>query len=130
MKGIELPINILIIVVVAVIVLIAVIAMFYPAFNSGSGILTLEAAKTQACQSIVEGLKCDTGIGLNTIIIYDFDADKDNTKGTTDAGTNTGASCPTVGPPASNDNLYMLCQCYYQLSGASLPSDCRKLCGC
>jgi len=133
MKGIELPINALIIIAVAVIVLIAIVAMFYPAFSSGSGTVTLETAKSQACRALAEGNSCSTILGLNTIVIYGFDADKSNTN---NPGTGTGTSCPTLaaaGPPAvpaSQDNLYMLCKCYYQIDVATHPEECRKLCGC
>jgi len=112
MKGIELPINILIIVAVAVIVLIAVIAMFYPAFTSGGGTVSLEQAKQQACRSLSEGYKCSTTIGLNTILVDNYDVSGN-------------------GVPNENvDNLLTMCTRIYRISGANINSDCRKLCGC
>jgi len=109
MKGIELPINILIIVAIAVIVLIAVIAMFYPAFNSGSSTVGLETAKTQACRSLVVGLKCNTTIALNTIRVDNYDV---NGNGFVNEAA---------------DNLDNLCDLKYQTAS---DSDCRKMCNC
>ena len=125
MKGLELPINALIIIVVAVIVMIALIAMFYPAFLSGSSTVTLETAKSQACKALVEGNNCNTTQAvLWNIYVYGFDADKD---GTNNPGPNTGANCQTS---TSQDNLYMLCKCHFQIDPATDASSCRKLCGC
>ena len=60
-KGIELPINILVIVAVAIIVLLGVIALFYSSWFSGTGTISLEAAKGTACNAAVrEGCTVDT----------------------------------------------------------------------
>jgi hypothetical protein len=48
-KGIELPINILVVVAVAVIVLLGVVALYFSGWFSGTAPVTLEAAKAQAC---------------------------------------------------------------------------------
>jgi hypothetical protein len=131
MKGIELPINILIIIAVAVIVLIAVVAMFYPAFSGGGGTVSSDVAKSAACQILVSRQGCtNSAITTSGITISNFDADK---SGGFNPGIATGNSCPTigsVGPPivaTSSDNLYMLCQCYYSVSGDAA---CKNLCGC
>ena len=50
MKGIELPINILIIVVVAIIVLVAIVALFAQSWNPGTKPISLESSKSNACQ--------------------------------------------------------------------------------
>jgi len=148
MKGIELPINILIIVAVAVIVLIAVIAMFYPAFTSGGTVMNSESAKNAACQ-IMMSRNCQAA--TSAITISNFDADKDGLVGT-DAGQLWGwaAGNPCAGPDlplhsgctlastavntcrdpatgAENDNLGSLCKCYYSIT--SEPA-CKQLCGC
>jgi hypothetical protein len=52
MKGIELPINILVIVAVAIIVLLGVVALFYSSWFTGTAPVSLEAAKSQACNSM------------------------------------------------------------------------------
>ena len=49
MKGIELPINILVIVAVAIIVLLGVIALFYSSWFTGTGPVSSQSAITEAC---------------------------------------------------------------------------------
>jgi hypothetical protein len=49
MKGIELPINILVIVAVAIIVLLGIIALFYSSWFTGTGPVTSQTAVSQAC---------------------------------------------------------------------------------
>ena len=124
MKGLELPVNILIIVVIAIIVLIAVVAMFYPAFSSGSDTVSSDVAKTTSCQLLIDR---GCGIDTNTIPISNFDADKDSSKdpgATWEWGVST---CNNDDSTASNDNLAALCDCYYSLKTESA---CMSLCGC
>jgi type II secretory pathway pseudopilin PulG len=116
MKGLELPINILIIVVLAVIVLIAVIALFFPSFYSSSQTVSVESAKSSACQ-VLANLGCVSN--TNSITISNFDADKD---GSLDPGYTVGA-CQTTD---ANDNFYMLCQCYLNAN----EEQCKNTCGC
>jgi hypothetical protein len=125
MKGMELPINTLIILVIAVIVLIAVISVFYPTWHIGIGASSAETAKSAACQKLIDS-NCirDT----NNIVIDDFDADKDEK---IDPGTNWAwtAECkPESGSTNSwGDNLAALCKCYYQVADEAA---CQKLCNC
>ncbi len=49
MKGIELPINILVIVAVAIIVLLGVVALFYSSWFTGTGPVTSQTAVSKAC---------------------------------------------------------------------------------
>jgi len=115
MKGIELPVNILIIIAIAVIVLIALIAMFYPAFVSGGKTVSLDVARSQACRSLVEGYRCDTTTVLANIIVNKFDVDKDG-------------SVNDIGTSDADDNLDNLCLTWYQTAD---DATCRKnLCGC
>ena len=74
MKGLALPINILVIVAVAVIVLISLIAMYYPAFFAGSLVVGVDSAKSAACRSLVEGNAC--GVDPRFIPLENFDGDK------------------------------------------------------
>jgi hypothetical protein len=119
MKGIELPINVLIIVAVAIIVLIAVIAMFYTPVNAGGNSVSLDVAKSQACRSLVIGYNCkDLGgttpastTTLQTIKVDGFDV-KDKI---------TGADVA--------DTLMNLCEKNYNIGSTDAPS-CRKMCGC
>jgi hypothetical protein len=134
MKGIELPINILIIVAVAIIVLIAVVAMFYPAWRNASGTVSSDVAKSAACQLLVErGCGRTSTVNTKDITINNFDADKDGVYGT-DAGNvwtfpgTGGSGCANIvaGAP-ERDNLAALCQCYYSVNSETA---CKTLCGC
>lgn len=118
MKGIELPINVLIILAVAIIVLIAIIAMFYPAFTNGSGTASMDLAKSQACRSLVVGYDCKnsgtntpaTSAGaLGSVKVDNYDVDG------------------LLGPNSVGDTLWNLCTMKYQIS---TDADCRKLCNC
>ena len=68
MKGIELPINTLIILVIALLILIAIIAFFLGVWGPGTSGVTLEATKTSACQRFIslDCLDADL-ISFNTI---------------------------------------------------------------
>jgi len=124
MKGIELPINILVIVAIAIIVLIAMIAMFYPAFLGGGAVINSETAKTRLCQIMVEAKKCN--VNSETITISDFDADRD---GKTDGGSvwTLGTSTCADAAGTGKDNLASLCECYYSIK---TEDNCKKICGC
>jgi len=50
-KGIELPINILVIVAVAIIVLLGVVALFYGSWFNSTQPVTIESVKSQICSS-------------------------------------------------------------------------------
>jgi len=106
MKGVELPINTLIIVVIVLIVFLAILALFFGVWNPGSSVMALESVKSAACQNLVSR-GCEY-IGTAFIIIKDFDADKD---GELDDGSGIDGCGETGGP--SQDNLYMLCKCFY-----------------
>ena len=72
-KGIELPINILVIVAVAIIVLLGVIALFYSAWFPGTVPVTSQAALTQACsQASRQGcaVALPSGITVNAFKAY------------------------------------------------------------
>jgi hypothetical protein len=133
MKGIELPINVLIIIALAIIVLIAVIMMFYGTFNNGSSVMTSDMAKTNACQVLSDkGCTAQT----NTITIPDFDADRDGIVGITDATSGwdwdnmnpSGSGCMNKDlPTSSGDNLASLCACFYSID---TEDKCKSVCGC
>ena len=125
MKGIELPINVLIIVAVAIIVLIALVALFYPNFRSSGTTVNSDIYKSAACQIMIDR-HCD--VDPQSIEIANFDADKD---GQMDSGTDwtfgglMDSNCGTVGE--GHDNLASLCECFYSIKS---PEACRALCGC
>jgi hypothetical protein len=113
LRGVELPINVIIIIVICLIVLLAIVALFFGVWNPGKGTLTLEAAKNNACQMLVS-------MGCNqypeSISISDFDADKSDSGG-----------CSFGGSSVSGDNLDSLCKCWYNLNSESCKT---TLCGC
>jgi hypothetical protein len=119
MKGIELPINALIIITVAVLVLLGIVALWMSGWGSGSQGVTIEAAKAVGCSALLRDSAGCTAVDP-ALIIFDganafrhvvkFDADGDGTPG-----------------EALEDNLQNLCNRYY---GTSTAGDCRKVCGC
>jgi hypothetical protein len=61
MKGIQLPVNILIIVVIAVIILVAVIGFFYSSWRPSTGTISVESSKNSACQ-VLNGRECSMSV--------------------------------------------------------------------
>ena len=53
MKGIELPINILVVVAIAVIVLLGLVALYFIGFNPFSGSVGIESVKNQGCRLLL-----------------------------------------------------------------------------
>jgi hypothetical protein len=121
MKGIELPINILIIIAIAIIVLIAVVSMFYGPFSSGTETVSSDIAKNDACQILISR-KCN--VLTSDSVINNFDANRDNSinGGATAFPTN----CTAAGG-ATRDNLASLCICYYSIT---TEAGCKDFCGC
>ena len=117
MKGIELPINVLVIVAVAVIVLLGIIALYFGGFVGPAGLMTQEAAKTQGCNrvmSAVGGCQSATPASIlfdgTTGSVGKFDANGD--------GSITAA-----------DTLQALCEKFYGVAAGSA-AGCRQVCGC
>jgi len=131
MKGMELPINVMVIVVICVIVLLAVVALFFGVWNPFKTTATLETAKNNACQMLVS-MGCPSN--PESISVRDFDANRNGT--VNDDGTGTiswDSNHDCYSAAATNnigDNLASLCVCYYNLKGTTGPTDCEKLCGC
>lgn len=126
MKGIELPINALIIIAIAVIVLIALVVMFYPNFNSSTETVNSDIYKSAACQIMIDR-RCQAD--PQDIPLAKFDADRD---GVADGGNDwtfgTLLNNDCGGDAGDgNDNLASLCECYYSLRS---DEDCKALCGC
>ncbi len=118
MKAIT-AINAVIILVIAVITIMAIVIFFLSSYNPAVIGVNLETAKNDACKAYVS-LDCPGS--PENIIVNNFDADQD---GTIDPGKGTG-NCGEGG--AEEDNLLMLCKCYY---GINDPVECGTLvCGC
>jgi hypothetical protein len=104
-KGIELPINILVVVAVAVIVLLGLVALYFTGWSPFGVSVSYESVKNEACAELVR-MNCPSD--PSTVTIDDFDADQSGAVG-------------------DGDDLMDLCTNYY---GRSTASDCRALCGC
>jgi hypothetical protein len=117
MKGLSLPINVLVIVVVAVIVLLGVVALYFGGFSPFSAAIGVEGAKNDACGRLVR-LRC---VDPGSINITNFDANMD---GNIVPGTESSFPSTCAG---GNDNLARLCICYYN---RTTNADCKRLCGC
>ena len=138
MKGIELPISTIVVIVISIIVLVAIIVLFSNVWNPGSDLAKLEGAKSNACQmlSSINGCKStDNGI-TKTVVVNGFDADQD---GTQDPGVTTTSTCKAGTLPAlpaelnTKDSLFMLCKCWYNIGGADkdINDNCKtQVCGC
>ena len=142
MKGIELPINVLVIVAVAVIVLLGIVALFMIGFSPFSTVSGQESYKNAACTQLVRGGCVDSP----DIVTVNFDADEDGIVCSTNSNDwcsldgeliNQGTvgnrpSCNSpgkcIGPPVEDpDTLMDLCANFYQ---ASTETACKKVCGC
>jgi hypothetical protein len=119
-KGVELPINILVVVAIAVIVLLGLIALYFIGFGPFSGATGLEGVKNEACRQYVQNKNCAGALTAVTIPNYDADGDK-----TIDEGS--GFVDDDCADAATQDNLRSLCECQY---ARGTDADCRKLCGC
>ena len=129
MKGMELPINLLVIVAVAVIVLLGVVALFLTGFQPiGETLTSSGSAKNNACSQWI-GTGCT--IAPESILIYDYDANDDK-----DEGSDAGSSFDWPDWDANenwndvtneDDNLAALCAYHY---GADTEDECRAICGC
>ena len=122
MKGVELPINTMIIIVLCLIVLLAIVVLFFGTWNPGQGTLSQEAAKNNACQLMI-ATRCTSN--PENVIVRDFDADRDGKSNTVGAGT---GAC---GSPGQGDTLYMLCKCWYGIPvDANFNKNCKAVCMC
>ena len=121
LKGVELPINTMIIIVLCLIVLLAIVVLFFGTWNPGQGTLSQEAAKNNACQLMISS-RCT--LHPENIVVRDFDADRDGNSNTVGGGTD---NCGT----AQGDTLYMLCKCWYGIPvDANFEKNCKAVCMC
>lgn len=138
MKGIELPISTIIVIILVLIVLLAIVGLFYGVWPMGAQTANLETVKDNACHMLMSTGGCDsTGSGVTkSIVINNFDADRD---GRNDGGITTTdpAVCntPAATEPAGNtDSLFTLCKCWYSITGtddADIDDICRtQVCHC
>lgn len=140
-KGMELPLNTLVILAIVIIVLLAVAALFMGVWGPTGGGISLQSAKTNYCSKLLNTGKCGNA-ELTAITIDDFDADRD---GKVDGGTVVPriiAGLKDKSDPldtTTTDNLLTLCIYWYNcgtVKGTTTTDDdvitcCRKnVCGC
>jgi hypothetical protein len=126
MKGIELPISTLIVIVIAMTILLAVIAIFFGVYNPSKEGIEIETAKNNACQMLVS-LGCN--VHPVSIPVNNFDADKDKTF---DPQIGTKANCNDPSDADTHDSLWSICVCYYGLEQTDDGADkCKtQICNC
>jgi hypothetical protein len=115
MKGVELPINVLVIIVIAVIVLLAIVAVYFAGWTPYASSAGVDAIKNDACRK----MSYDCSKDPTTIEITNFDVDGDGSSGVDASGA----------PIDTGDNLQELCETYYDVGPTDLDA-CRRLCGC
>ncbi|MBI4163127.1 MAG: hypothetical protein HY513_05575 [Candidatus Aenigmarchaeota archaeon] len=110
MRGLELPINIIVIIAIAVLVLTVIAAFFTGALGGGTNAIATEQAFQKGCQLLRTVQACDSGrIEFVTIAGYR-------------------ASQNGITADATSPGVPMLTVC--TLKGASDASTCAQLCGC
>lgn len=107
MKGIELPVNVLVIIAVAVIVLLGVIALYMSGFIGSTPALNMNVAWNQGCASVVRNC-AGTAIGTDIAVNYDVNGDGKIV--------------------LANDNFLTLCQKIY--GSTTSIGTCKQKCGC
>ena len=135
MRGMELPINVLVVVAIAIIVLLGVIILYFIGWSPFSTAITLESIKNKYCAMVIQH-GCPSDVRWFTI--SDFDANRNGktgwANGETTASfdwTNLPVACTlgvsNIDPNVYGDNLASLCYCYYFRQSDVA---CRQLCGC
>ena len=91
--------------------------MLFYNWTSGAQTISIESTKNNACRRLSTNCYGE----ISRVTLKSFDADKD---GVLDPGFGIdGCSDPTG---TAQDNLYMLCKCYYNAN----EDQCRDVCGC
>ena len=127
MKGVELPVNTLIIIVLVIVVLIALISIFYATYRPSQESMNMEAAEKLACQTYT-GSSCSQDLSMITISNFDANNNGKLNDGTGISGYEPWSKSANCGSGAtSGDNLATLCLCQYDKDSADA---CAKFCGC
>lgn len=103
MKGLELPINMIVIIAVAVLILVAVIAFFATQFGNSGDTIAQQNAFNGACNTLKAIYNCQPNFVSQITTTY----------------TAPGASTPM--------SLLDLCT---RLKQTNVPTTCAKFCGC
>ena len=109
----ELPINVMVIVVIAIIVLLAVAMLFFNVWTPGKDTLALEAAKNSGCQKLVS-IGCNNVNDLSTITVSGLE---------TDGITNLQGVCDELGA----SDCYKMCGCEGGTGGSGSHATCTDV---
>jgi len=111
-KGLELPVNVLVIVAVAVIVLLGIVGLYFAGFLPGSKQIALVSAKNNACSELINR-GCGTTNATSIYVNYDVNGD---------------------GSIDTQDTLLLLCSVNYGVDNTTTDNGetaCkRNVCGC
>lgn len=120
MKGVELPINVLVIVAIAVVVLLGLIVLYFVGFNPFSGGVSLTGLKNAGCAAFT--IQYDCGNRISDAALSDKGCGTDKT-----CFIDLPANSYLTGTEANSNTLLKLCQ---QELGAPTDADCKRVCGC
>lgn len=117
MKGIELPINTIIVIAIALLVLLGITALWMSSWGGGSQGVTMEAAKAAGCGALMRNSTGCAGADT-TAINY----------------TGTYPAVPRMDVNNDHnidggDTLQHLCETYYGVAAGDQVG-CRRVCGC
>jgi len=104
MKGVELPINVMVIVAIAIIILLSIVALYFIGWSPFSGFVSLATLKNTGCSNFSFNYKCGAG-------------------GATTDDIKFGKNSYNV------DNLTALCVAYFNVSSGDT-AGCAAVCGC
>ncbi|MFQ6021012.1 MAG: hypothetical protein ACE5J4_03320 [Candidatus Aenigmatarchaeota archaeon] len=127
MKGVELPINVLVIVAIAIIVLLGLVALYFIGFPPFTEIIGLQSIKNVACGELNKAGACTANSWEITV---NYDANKDDEvdpKADTNNPWNALNSDDTKIGGQGNDNLAALCYYHYNVEDEA---GCKRLCAC
>ena len=125
MKGIELPINVLVIVAIAVIVLLGLVVVYFVGYNPFSGSVTATSIKNKACSDYAMNYNCGRGGTIKTNIVT-------LTSNTLALPVNS-LYCLCVKNLGVTTGLAVTANCAYTPSNAddvTAETRCEQLCGC
>ena len=112
MRGLELSINVLVIITIAVIVLLGLVVLYFIGFNPFSGSVSLTSLKNTGCSNFSLNYDC----GRRDASTTDICLPKNNF---------LPAACTAATSNASN--LYRLCTNFFNVT---TDAQCKEVCGC
>jgi hypothetical protein len=101
MKGLELPVNILVIIIIAIIVLLALVALFLGGWT-GVGVVSSQSAKSEACAVLI-GNSCHSTAFQNNVPLAGNFCGSSTTCTVSEIASKVG--------PSDQDSFYKSCGC-------------------